>query len=148
MGLPLPWVDKIFAKLTLTYGRDFIGRWEGIELADVKTDWAHELGGYESNPDAIAFALRNLPAGKPPTVLEFKAICLKSPRNDLALPAPQADYKVVAKELAKMLPMKNKVISTAVDPKAWAKSILSRVNAGQKLNPTTVRFAKEALREV
>lgn len=29
MSLPAAWIDKIFTKLTLAYGRDFLGRWEG-----------------------------------------------------------------------------------------------------------------------
>ena len=69
MSLPLPWVDKIFLKLTLIYGRDFIGRWEGLEIADVKTDWGHELAGFENWPEAIAHALATCPPGKPPTVI-------------------------------------------------------------------------------
>jgi hypothetical protein len=79
MSLPLPWVEKIFQKLTLVYGRDFLGRWEGIPLEEVKADWAHELAGYRNSHDALAYALQNLPR-KPPTVLEFRAICEAAPR--------------------------------------------------------------------
>jgi hypothetical protein len=83
MSLPLPWVDKIFSKLTLIYGRDFIGRWEGLEIADVKADWSHELDGFEKFPDGIAYALKNMPPGKPPTVLEFRALALRAPKPEL-----------------------------------------------------------------
>lgn len=79
MSLPQPWVEKIFQKLSLIYGRDFLGRWEGIPLDEVKADWAHELSGYQQSPDAISYALQNLPR-KPPTVLEFRAICEAAPR--------------------------------------------------------------------
>ena len=61
MSLPLPWIDKIFEKLTIVYGRDFIGRWEGLEISDVKTDWGHELSGFENWPGAISHALATLP---------------------------------------------------------------------------------------
>ena len=100
MSLPLPWVDKIFSKLTLIYGRDFIGRWEGLEIADVKTDWAHELAGFENFPEGIAFALQSMPAGKPPNVLEFRAMALRAPRPEFKqLEAPKADPSRVAEEL-------------------------------------------------
>ena len=66
MTMPSSWVDKIFQKLTLVYGRDFLGRWEGVPLEEVKDDWAHELSGYENAPAAISYALQNLPP-KPPT---------------------------------------------------------------------------------
>ena len=82
MAMPSSWVDKIFQKLTLTYGRDFLGRWEGIPLEEVKADWAHELDGYEKAPHAIHHALTNLPI-RAPTVLEFRALCQKAPTQSL-----------------------------------------------------------------
>ena len=61
MSLPAAWTDKIFKKMTLAYGRDFLARWEGIDLNDVKSDWSHELAGFADHPEAIAYALANLP---------------------------------------------------------------------------------------
>lgn len=147
MSLPLPWVDKVFSKLTLVYGRDFIGRWEGLELADVKTDWSHELAGFENFPEGIAFALGNLPAGKPPTVLEFRSIAIKAPKPAFkALEAPKADQAKVAEEMRKAVAAVKKPALGGIDHKAWAKVILAREKAGEKLNPTSLRFAREALR--
>ena len=89
--MPSSWVDRIFQKLTLTYGRDFLGRWEGIPLDEVKADWAHELGGYERDPASIHHALTNLPP-KAPTVIEFRAICRRSPEKEVPrLAAPAAN---------------------------------------------------------
>ena len=79
MSLPIEFVDHIFSKLTLIYGRDFSGRWEGMNIADVKADWAHELDGLDKSPKRIAYALKNLPTSKPPTVLEFRATVWKMP---------------------------------------------------------------------
>ena len=147
MSLPLPWVDKIFHKLTLVYGRDFIGRWEGLELADVKTDWAHELSGFENFPEGIAFALEHLPAGRPPTVLEFRAMAFKAPKPAYKhLEAPKADPSRVAEELRKAVAAVKKPATGGIDHKAWAKSIVARDAAGEKLRPITLRFAREALR--
>lgn len=147
MSLPLPWVDKIFSKLTLVYGRDFIGRWEGLELADVKTDWAHELAGFENYPEGIAFALQNMPAGRPPNVLEFKAMALKAPRPVFKqLDAPKADPARVAEELRKAVAAVKKPAHHGIDHKAWAKAILARDAAGERVMPVSLRFAREALR--
>ena len=147
MSLPLHWVDKIFSKLTLVYGRDFIGRWEGLELADVKTDWAHELSGFDNFPDGIAFALANLPAGRPPTVLEFRAMALKAPRPaHKQLDAPKASPDKVAQELRKAVAAVRKPAANSIDHKAWAKSIVARDAAGEKVRPISLRFAREALR--
>jgi hypothetical protein len=147
MSLPLPWVDKIFHKLTLIYGRDFVGRWEGLELADVKTDWAHELAGFENFADAIAFALQNLPAGRPPTVLEFRAMALKAPKPAAKqLDAPKADPDRVAEELRKAVAAVKKPALNGTYHKSWAKRLIARSEAGERIRPISLKFAREALR--
>lgn len=98
MSLPLPWVDRIFTKLTLVYGHDFLNRWRDLDLDAVKADWAHELSGYETQPEALAHALKYLPPGKPPTVLEFRDLARKCPPPVFkALPAPEATPEQKAK---------------------------------------------------
>jgi hypothetical protein len=148
MSIPIAWVDKIFLKLTLVYGRDFIGRWEGLEISDVKTDWGHELSGFEDWPEAIAHALAALPPGKPPTVLEFRDLARKAPRKSLVeLPGPPADPVKVAAELAKLAQLTaRKKDSTGRDEKAWVKRLIARHEAGDTLRPIQLRFAREALR--
>ncbi len=145
MSLPTAWVDKIFTKMTLIYGRDFMGRWEGLEMNDVKTDWAHELAGFENWPESIAWAFQNLPTAKPPTVLEFKAICYRAPKpTRQALPEPAANPERMAAELKKLRPLVAKLAITG--NKDWAHRIIARFEAGEKLNLTTLRFAREALK--
>ncbi len=145
MSLPSNWTDKIFAKLTLAYGRDFLGRWEGIDLNDVKTDWSHELSGFDSHPEAIAYALANLPP-KAPTVIEFRAIARRAPLPDVPrLEAPRADPERVAAELAKLAPIRS-AVREAAGGKDWANSILERHAAGEQIRPICLRFAREALR--
>ena len=58
MSLPIEWVEKIFAKLSVTYGRAFISQYEGIDPQAIKEDWAHELSAYHAKPEAIKFALQ------------------------------------------------------------------------------------------
>jgi hypothetical protein len=104
MSLPPHWVDRIFEKLAVTYGREFLGRWDGIPIENVKADWAHELAGFAHLPEAIAHALKNMPADKPPTVLQFRDMCRRAPpKQILKLDAPRADPARVKLELAKVL---------------------------------------------
>lgn len=143
--LPLPWVEKIFRKLTLVYGRDFMSRWEGQDESDVVVDWAEELAGFINHPDAISYALKNLPAGKPPTVIEFREIARKAPPPVVAALTytPTID-PVAAREMAAQA----KAATSAPlqhDPKQWARNILARQAAGEKLPPISVEFAKRAL---
>ena len=142
MSLPMPWIEKIFHKLILTFGRDFLDRWKGIPLEDVKADWAHELRGLQQNPSAIKYGLENCLNGKAPTVQEFRAVCIRRPDASLALPEPAADPQRVAAELAKLAPVRTVAM---VDHKAWAKRLKACHEAGEKLNMNQVSCYTEAL---
>jgi len=143
--LPTAWVEKIFRKLTLTYGREFVGRWEGLNTADVIDDWAHELSGFESWPEALAWGLSNLPPGKPPTVVEFRALCFKAPRPERpALPEPMPNPERLADELRKLSTLRDKP-SRHSDGRDWARRNVERYRQGARINPTTLRLSREAL---
>lgn len=146
MSLPTPWVDRIFDKLTLVYGQAFLRRWQDIDLNAVKSDWAHELAGFAQHPKAIAYALENLPTDKPPTVLEFRAMARRLPPSETPrLEAPKADPERVARELAKLAPIRQ-ASAQPVDRLAWAKRIQARHEAGERLAMGTLRIAQDALR--
>ena len=157
MSLPLPWVDRIFEKLTLVYGQAFLARWRDVDLLAVKSDWAHELAGFapkegeggaaSAGAQAIAYALANLDPATPPSVLQFRALARRAPAPTVSrLPEPKADPERVAAELAKLAPIVATVRAAApVDHKAWAKRIVARHNEGDRINPTSLRFANEAL---
>jgi hypothetical protein len=145
MSLPSKAIERLFERLTATYGREWVNRWEGIDLAAIKTVWAHELSVYANHLEDIAWALENLPA-RAPNVIEFKQLCRSAPRQDVqALPAPPADPERVKAEMAKLHDVLKAKPTSRHDPKAWAKTILARDAAGDKLSAISVRFAKEAL---
>lgn len=144
MSLSLQAVDRMFARLNVTYGRDFMARWEGQDVMAVKSSWAHELAGFENHLHSIVWALENLP-DRAPNIIEFRNLCRKAPAADVPrLPEPKANPSRVAEELAKLATTKTQV-SEPVDHKAWAKRLISRHEAGERLNMTTLRFAREAI---
>lgn len=129
MSLPAAWVDRIFDKLTVAYGHEFLRRWEGLDQALVKADWAHELAGFEAMPYAIKHGLENLPMDKPPTARSFRALCNTVPMaTNLGLAAPSAKPPpAVAARLAS-------VGAVAGDPKAWARRLRDiELSAGGEL---------------
>ena len=131
MSLPLPWVDRIFDKLTLTYGQAFLARWRDIDIEKVKADWAHELAGLETAPHCISYALTHL-VEKPPSVIEFRAMCRNAPAADLPrLPEPPADPQRVAQELNKLQATKEQPLQ-CIGNKDWARRIRQRVRDGDK----------------
>ena len=145
-SFPAGWIDRIFTKLIAIYGRDFLSRWEGIDIGDVKEDWRHELNGFERFPKSIAYALDNLP-DKPPTVLEFRALCRRAP-DDAAprLEAPPASKEIRERELAKIREILARPKDN--DPRAWAKRIVERHKAGERIDHTPLLWAIEALRGI
>ena len=141
MSLPTAWVDKIFLKLGLTYGRDFLGRYEGMPIADVKTDWAHELGGFEGHPEAIRHALQNLNPSKAPTVYEFRNVCSSAPKMAmLELPRPPQDPAIVA---AIVSGLKRKASPNGM--KDWAHRMKARHLAGDRLSSYQISAFQAAL---
>jgi hypothetical protein len=100
-------IKVIFKKCGLRYGRDFTGRWEGLDLNEVMDDWAHELKGI--TPESVAYALQNLP-DKPPTVGDFRKVALNAPAKTVErLDPPRANPALVAAELAKARALTTKI---------------------------------------
>lgn len=144
MSLPSQWVDRIFDKLTLTYGQSFLRRWQDIDLNAVKSDWAHELSGFEQHPKAIAWALQNLNPERPPTVLEFRALARKAPAEDVPrLEHAPASAERVAAELAKLGPLIKPAI--VYGNRDWAHRILARHAGGYKATRAQLQMARDAL---
>jgi hypothetical protein len=151
MSLPLKWVDALFDRLSIAFGRDFLGRWEGMPIAKIKTDWSECLRGFVDHPEAIAFGLANLPDSKPPTAQEFRAICRQAPIISPALlPAPKAEESLVAEHLRKMVSETFKSPGTdnrCVDYRRWAKKLKAAHEQGQKLSLLQIKAYQNALSE-
>lgn len=148
MSLPIKAIDRLFERMAATYGAQWSRQWDGAPISDVKTAWAHELTGFAHRLEAIAWALENLPE-RCPNAIEFRNICRNAPAPAVKpLPMPKADPERVKAELAKLghVSAAQREVSVGVDHKDWARRILARHEAGEKLNPTTLRFAKDALR--
>lgn len=146
MSLPLQAINRLFDRLAATYGASWLRQWDGVDPGPVKSLWAHELAGYENNLAAIAWALENLPETCP-NLIQFRNLCRKAPEvEQKRLEMPKADHARVAAELAKLAPLLAAKPASFTDSRAWAKSILQRIKAGEVINPTTAQMAKDAVR--
>jgi len=146
MSISIKAIDRLFERLAATYGSAWSRQWSDVPLADVKTAWAHELSGYGGRLEVLAWALENLPE-RAPNIIEFRNLCRRSPAPEAPrLPEPKADPERLAREMSKLQDLKQLVTKALpVDHKAWAKRILQGYADGKKTNPTSIRFAKEAL---
>lgn len=144
MSLSLQAVDRLFDRLTATYGRQFLSLYEGLDATAVKTVWAHEMGGFANNLHALAWALENLPA-RAPNAVEFRFLCRLAPAPEVQrLTEPAANPERLRAELAKLGEIvKEKPAQAGTD---WARRIVARAEGGERINGCTLRFAKEALR--
>jgi hypothetical protein len=148
MSLTTQAIDRLFTRLGATYGAQWDKSLGNAPVNEVKTLWAHELAPFATSLHRVAWALENLPP-RCPNVIEFKQLCRQAPAPETpALPEPKADPERLKREFAKLGEMKANITATPskVDHKAWAKRILAGYTAGERINPTSLRFAREALR--
>lgn len=147
MSLPLAAIDRLFQRLAATYGAAWDRSLGQAPIGDVKTAWAHELAGFASNLNALAWALENLPE-RCPNVIEFRNIARRSPAPETPkLPEPPMDPQRLRAELAKLQPILDRARKDNTDDRlAWARRIVSRRQQGERIAGGTYRIAAEALR--
>jgi hypothetical protein len=128
--------------MAVRYGAEWLNRWQGIDIDAVKRDWAEELAGVSAS--AMKFAVVNLPIGKPPSVGEFKAICLRAPDlfRPAALDAPKADPERVARIVARL---RERIARR--EPMQWAFDLQEREKRGESMTAGQMVAWREALRK-
>jgi hypothetical protein len=146
MSLPLQAVDRLFDRLSATYGRQFLNLYEGMDANAIKAVWAHELSGFGMRLKDLAWALENLPE-RAPNAIEFRNLCRKAPQpEEKRLPEPQFQPERLRAELAKLIPaVKSATRAAAHDGLAWARRIVARYDNGERIAPATLKMAKDAL---
>lgn len=141
MSLPIDWVDAIFARLTVAYGDRFLAQWPGQQPDVVKAHWGAVLAGISSG--GISYALGHLPPDYPPNAMQFDRLCRGRPSSTeaprKALAGPPVDPQRVADALAAAERVRPK------DPKAWARRLQQREEAGENLGPTRSAMWRAAL---
>lgn len=147
-ALPTEWVEKVFEVMRATYGAAFDRMWaapDGVDpvrhVAAVKAAWARELAGLAAHPEALRYALDNLPA-RPPNLVEFAQLCARRPEPmTRALPVPKPDPARVREALARMRQVQ------AVDPKAWARELRDRelLHGRMLANGRRMTFAQKTM---
>lgn len=138
-------IDRLFHRLSATYGADWDRSLGQTPIADAKTVWAHELANFKTSLHRIAWALENLPE-RCPNVIVFKKLCQQAPTPEApALPAPKADPARVAAELAKLAPLRTAEKPNHIDHKEWAKTLADNHKHGDRLNANQIRCYRLAL---
>jgi hypothetical protein len=91
MTFPSPWIDALFAKLSIRYGSAFLAQWPDADPALLKADWAEVLAGFANHPASIRYAIENLPE-RPVNAIQFRNLARLAPLPQVkALAAPVVD---------------------------------------------------------
>jgi hypothetical protein len=154
--LPAQWVDRIFLRLQGIYGREFTAQFSVIDqttgidvgLENAKQTWGEELATFSDWPEAISYALRNLPE-KAPNVIRFRELCRHGPKkiNYAMLPMkPTSEEREKNKDVAKVM-LKGILPSRAKDHKDWARKLLANpfYEDGRPRPMACLKIAKDAL---
>lgn len=145
MSLPTEAVERLFSRLAATYGAAWDRARGTAPISDWKTTWGHELAGFAKDLKSIAWALENLPE-RCPNVIEFRNLCRISPRTDMPrLEKPALDAEKIASELLKLGELRANLQKPPPGAKDWARRIMRRHIAGDRVNLISLKFAKEAL---
>ena len=87
--LPESWIEKLFHKMLLEYGKKFSDQWGGADTDELIAHWARELAGYTGQE--IKRGLAGIDTREwPPTLPEFKKMC-RPPVNEMT-----AYYEAIA----------------------------------------------------
>lgn len=136
-------IDMLFRTLAVAYGAAWDRSLGVAPLADVKTYWGGQLEGFTVAD--IRYALDHLPP-KCLNVFEFRSLCRAAPRKEtLRIEEPKADPAVIAGELERQLGVRQAIASSFHDPKEWAKTLVRRSEAGERIRPISLKFAQQAL---
>lgn len=74
--LPNEWVRRIFMRFEVVYGPALMaGTWGTGDKSMIIEGWAEDLKAFGKNPEAIKYALDNLPRDYPPNLIQFKDLC-------------------------------------------------------------------------
>lgn len=80
--LPESWVEKLFHKMLLEYGKKFSDQWGGADTDELIAHWSSELAGFTGAEIKAGLAAMNAREW-PPTLPDFKKMC-RPPVNEMA----------------------------------------------------------------
>lgn len=142
MSLTPEVIERVFAKLAITYGHRFLSIWDGMPIEAVKADWAQDLAGVRQ--DRILWALQNLPE-RAPDAPTFRALCARMPEpgKPLALPhGPKRAAPALVRMLSEQLRKEPK--DQAPERVRWARTFIAKWG-GADARPTYTQ--RESLRD-
>jgi len=123
-------IDSLFNELASLYGARFLNQWPASMVDSVKAAWTRELREWLENPEAIQYALDNLPSDHVPMALEIRDLCRRYARPSVQLPAPPMSDEERARAVAVLKGFQR---PGPTDARDWARVLRRREMAGERL---------------
>ena len=147
--LPSAWIERLFSRFRAIYGNRVETMWREADPREVQSVWGESLGRYEAVDIKRALETMVLAyADYPPTLPQFTSMCrdARNARTQQAAKLTHVRYNPVAPEvLAAIHELTRDPVNRKRDPKDWARRILARESAGEKLPIIALTSAREAL---
>ena len=148
--LPGTWVHRIWSAMRGNYGAEFDRRWQCPEGTDpevhvqqLRETWQRELRCFRTFPEAISYGLENLPP-RPPSLPEFRAICLRAPAR--AQPAQAPLLPPVARDRPRLAAELGRAVEALSKrkPTACLEEMEAKVARGETLTPGQRQWLRNA----
>lgn len=154
-AIPIAWVESLFKRMAVTYGKHFADQWRGLDTTAIKRHWGIELGKLKR--EELTHGVQQL-AGRdwPPTLPEFVKMCRPPAAAPMlashapvtpAGPCKAATPAARARELLSQFTrggIKN-ADEVAGDGKEWARRIMARRAAGEVMYLAAIEEAEKVL---
>jgi hypothetical protein len=124
------------------YGSQWLDKWRGIPLDEVKRTWAEDLAGFTAEQLGYALSCVKLACKFPPSSVEFAQFArerTREPAHQQYLPAPRGE---IPDNVATALEDYAAAHPKSKDYRAWARKIVANP---QNYPAISLEFAKEAL---
>ena len=158
-ALPHEWISRLFGRFRAIYGNQI--EWMFGSTAEDATEkqrqmnelvatWATELGRYEGDDlrralEAMRFAYKD----RPPNLYQFADLCRDALRartqSSVKLAYARPNDYIAPEVLAEIHKVSCLRAGREQDPRDWARRILQRVQAGEKMPVYALFCAREAL---
>ena len=113
MSLPIEVINKVFLRLSNTYGSAWDSLWALNDIHEVKELWADQLGFFHEKWDCFRWAFENLPE-RPPNLIQFKKLLMECPklRTETQVYLPPPDVPPMPDEIRKKINELRKILTS------------------------------------
>jgi len=78
MSLSIDVINRVFLRLSNTYGASWDSMWALNDIHEVKELWAEQLNYFDGKWECFKWAFENLPE-RPPNLIQFKKLLMDCP---------------------------------------------------------------------